>query len=81
MQYSKFRAHSRAPSVRTMSSVSSTGKPRTYFTHTGRVTVEDGELPPSAKPTVKTATAVVKETKPQEETKKKSRMSLFGKKK
>ncbi|KAK6433083.1 hypothetical protein LTR95_010739 [Oleoguttula sp. CCFEE 5521] len=47
--YAKFAAHSRAASVRTNASITSngTGK-RTYFTHAGRVTVTDGELPPSA---------------------------------
>ena len=90
MGYAKFRAHSRAPSVRTVSSVTSQGKPRTYFTHSGRVTVEAGDLPPSGVPAaamdkdpnaIAAAQAAV-EKKPEEKAaKKKSRMSIFGKKK
>lgn len=91
MGYAKFRAHSRAPSVRTVSSVTSQGKPRTYFTHAGRVTVEAGELPPSAAaaareaekdPNAIAAAQAAAEKKPDEKAgKKKSRMSIFGKKK
>lgn len=40
--------HSRQASFKSMrSTVSTSSRPRTYFTHGGRVTVEDGDLLPS----------------------------------
>ena len=55
--------HSRAASVRTMISAHSTattnGKPRNYFTHSGRVTAEPGqEIPTQLTATTATANAV-----------------------
>ncbi|WPH03006.1 Hypothetical protein R9X50_00588000 [Acrodontium crateriforme] len=76
--------HARAASVRTTHSVRSTtsmatnGKPRVYFTHTGRIPVNEMPPPPPIP-------ADVKGKKDQESTpsiadKKKKRFSLFGKK-
>nr|OQO20274.1 hypothetical protein B0A51_12039 [Rachicladosporium sp. CCFEE 5018] len=86
--FAKFAAHSRAASVRTNASITSagTGK-RTYFTHAGRVTVTDGELPPSAtaKNSVDKAVDEAKAdrgaAKGKKDEKKKSKLGgMFGKK-
>ncbi|KAK6429183.1 hypothetical protein LTR95_014668 [Oleoguttula sp. CCFEE 5521] len=86
--YARFAAHSRAASVRTNASVASagTGK-RTYFTHAGRVTVTDGELPPSATAknsvdkAVDEAKAEREASKGKKDEKKKSKLGgMFGKK-
>ncbi|KAK4561825.1 hypothetical protein LTR86_004504 [Recurvomyces mirabilis] len=65
-------------------STATNGKPRTYFTHGGRVTVDDGQMTPAQLAAAGKAPAEEKEPTPSvmtEKSKKKSRFSLgFGKK-
>ncbi|KAK5718226.1 hypothetical protein LTR17_015744 [Elasticomyces elasticus] len=59
--------HSRQPSLRNMPSMQSAltkGKPRTYFTHRGRVVVADGESPPSQTAAITAKTEMPKEATP-----------------
>ena len=81
-------AHSRANSVKTThstySTMSSTGKPRTYFTHTGRVTVSSDAPPPSGQEghgDTKPADAVSVSGKSAKSDRKSRRFSLFSSKK
>lgn len=69
--------HTRSSSIRTTGTATAS-RPRTYFTHAGRVTVDPNAPKPKKTEETKQA-APVQEKKP--EPKKKSRMSLsFGKK-
>ncbi|KAI7258119.1 hypothetical protein KC343_g4949 [Hortaea werneckii] len=95
-QFNGMSGHNRQPSVRTMhstysipSAAGTVNKPRTYFTHGGKVTVQSGESGATAAAKMAAVNKTADETKPavaasgpeRTPTKKKSRFSLgFGKK-
>ncbi|KAI7089778.1 hypothetical protein KC356_g2103 [Hortaea werneckii] len=96
-QFNGMYGHNRQPSVRTMhstysipSAAGTVNKPRTYFTHGGKVTVQSGESGATAAAKMAAANKTADESKPaaattsgpeRAPTRKKSRFSLsFGKK-
>ncbi|RMY73689.1 hypothetical protein D0863_03716 [Hortaea werneckii] len=95
-QFNGMYGHNRQPSVRTMhstysipSAAGTVNKPRTYFTHGGKVTVQSGESGATAAAKMAAVNKTAEESKPaaaasgpeRTPTKKKSRFSLgFGKK-
>merc|ERR1719282_2278834 len=96
-QFNGMYGHNRQPSIRTMhstysmpSAAGTVNKPRTYFTHGGKVTVQSGESGATAAAKMAAANKTADDSKPaaattsgpeRAPTKKKSRFSLsFGKK-
>ncbi|GAB1738257.1 hypothetical protein NU219Hw_g2802t1 [Hortaea werneckii] len=95
-QFNGMHGHNRQPSIRTMhstysmpSAAGTVNKPRTYFTHGGKVTVQSGESGATAAAKMAAVNKTADESKPaaaasgpeRTPTKKKSRFSLsFGRK-